>query len=72
MPNKPTPNTHRPFFLDFIASVALFVVAFTGAKGLSRFLGAIPGLFFFVIVAGLAWYYFHAAWRELRRGREGK
>lgn len=66
------PNTSRPFFLDFIAAVALLVVGFLGARGLARTLGVIPALFFFVVVAGLGWYYFRTAWRALRRGREGK
>jgi hypothetical protein len=65
----PTPNTHRPFFLDFIAAVALLVVAFVGAKGLAR-LHPVLGLFFFIVVAGLGWYYFRVAWRDLRRKRE--
>jgi hypothetical protein len=84
MPTEPTANTNRPhsqttvsapnkrlFFLDFIASVALLVGAFVGAKGLAR-LHPILGLFFFIVVAGLGWYYFRVAWRELRRGREGR
>ena len=74
MPNtqQPVPGTNRPFILDFIAAIALVVVGFLGAKGLARTLGAIPALFFFVLVAGLGWYYFRAAWQALRRGREGK
>lgn len=75
MAKEPMPSTHtvtpthRPFFLDFIAAMALVVVAFIGAKGLSRIMGAIPAVFFFVSVAGLGWYYFRVAWRELLRGR---
>lgn len=74
MPDSPqsAPTNHRPFFMDFIAAVALVLVAFIGGRGLARTLGAVPAIFFFVVVAGLGWYYFRVGWRELRRGREAR
>lgn len=66
--SKPAgPARYSP--LDFIAAIALGVGAFIGAKVISRVLGPVPGIFFFLIGGGLAYYYFRGAWNSVHQGR---